>query len=183
MLNEAPAVPYRTQSIPQITLTCVACAKTYEADAGTSPGRCNVCHAMFVAANQAESARLYAASQRGTHRHRRNEKIAGIALTVIVLGVVGAFRIVKREAIKEDTRAASGIRARPDVDDTQFLQAAETFATTMCACPDLACAAAVDRKFDQWTRTSDAPTSDVIRDRAEAQIARTNACHDTLRAR
>ena len=180
-----PGDPYRAPVVPKVSLSCVACGRAYQADAGTPPGRCGPCHVAMVEANQAVSAASFAAAQADL-QHRRSHARLVRRLLLVACGIgVALVRYEMRTQAQADLDQAEGTAVDEPayglVEDP-FVSQARELASEMCACADARCAADVQVRFENWTRTAGDPADD-MRAAAAAEVARLSTCHDRLAGR
>ena len=176
------ADPYRQESIPQITLTCVDCAKTYPANIGTPPGRCGACHVRFAEANAAASARAYAGVQDGIERRKRNAWLLRTAALTVCGIALALFKLGMRHQMAEDARQAAGVSGHESTASFDpYAMQADDFARTMCACHDASCAQDTLVQFERWTRATPSPTDSDALDAASAATAKLGDCYAKLR--
>src|SRR6185312_6104059 len=91
--------PYRTESVPQISLTCVDCHAHYLAPVGTPPGRCGACHVALVARNQAASQAALYGSLAAIDERRRGYRWMRWALLATVSVTLGLIKMQMRKDI------------------------------------------------------------------------------------
>jgi hypothetical protein len=149
--------PYRTESVPEVSLTCVDCGARYQAPVGTPVGRCGPCHIALVARNQAASNAALHESLAAIDERRRSHRWMRWALFAVA-GCALAFLKVQ---MRKDLATAEPER-RPYIYDP-YIDQIRSFTGEMCSCADAACASTVRAKWMNWQRYAIQPTdSDVL---------------------
>lgn len=173
-LERAPeqASPYRTESVPQISLTCVDCAAHYQAPVGTPVGRCGPCHLAMASRNQAASNAALQASFAAINARRRGHRWMRWAMLAL-LGV--ALSLIKRQMRKDF--AESQPRAQPVyIQEDPYVTKLWSFKYEMCACADAACRSTVRAKWMNWQNTAIPPTDEHMLDLARESTDAMFAC-------
>ena len=168
--------PYRTESVPEISLTCAECNARYVAPVGTPAGRCGACHVALVARNQAASRAALYGSLAAIDGRRRGHRWMRWALLATVSVTLGLIRMQMRKDL-----AASEPRQRAVYVADPYVQQIRDYGVEMCGCADAACASTVRAKWMNWQRYAIQPTdSDVLAAASDATNA-LMACFDKPR--
>jgi hypothetical protein len=183
------AGPYRTETVPMVSATCIACLQPFTVRAGTPAQRCGPCHVAHVEANMAHDVAVRAGIRREAERRRRNDKILRYTLTAAAIVALAFYKLGYRNQLEEDAAIANGERPgyyAPQHDhaaarEDRFAQQVEGFATTMCGCADRACAERTQAEFARFSRDAEAPSDKDVLDVAAESVHRLEACYLKLR--
>jgi len=159
--------PYRTESVPQVTWTCVDCNANYQASVGTPRGRCGPCQLAMASRNQAASNAALQASLAAIDERRRGHRWIRWALGAVLACVLAFIRMEARKDL-----AASQPRELAVYVSDPYVDQIQSYAGEMCACADAVCASTVRAKWMNWQRYAIQPTdSDVLAAASDATSA------------
>ena len=169
-LTPVPENPYRTEAVPNVSLTCVDCGTRYQAPIGTPVGRCGACHVALVSRNQAASMAALHQSRAAIDARQRGHRWMRWALLAVVACTLG---LIKRQMRKE--MAASQPKPQRIYIYDSYVEAVHRFQVDMCSCPDAACKSRIRAQWMNWQRTavvpSDSDVLDLARESEDAMFA------------
>jgi hypothetical protein len=179
-IEPQPAVadPYRQESVPDVSKTCVDCQQTFTTKITNPVTRCQRCHLTLVEANAAASARAYAETEAQLSRERTHAWIRRAVLILICGTIVAFIKYEMRKQYAEDMRAANGgLSYSNEHYYDPYVSQTRGYADHMCFCEDLKCARDVQREYTLWSRnTTDRPENDDAAAAASVELERLGNC-------
>jgi len=150
---EAPPVstdPYRVESIPETTVTCASCLKSFTTQANSTGPRCRACQLAITEGNPAASARAYAAAEARFADNKRSAKLWRWATLGVFSLSLGLIQMKMEDSIDEDNEAqAGGVSLYGNSYSDDYTRDLHYLAQDACRCEDLKCARDVQAKVTQ----------------------------------
>ncbi len=166
--------PYRQESVPEISVICASCRKSFTTKVNSGAVRCSTCHLAFVQANSAQSARALADANDWQRRDARSSWL--LKTVVIVVCSIGLA------ILKSGMRKDMGSSARySSYHDHPYSRRIDQLSSEMCGCRDRQCARGVERRMDHYLRTDEGSSPDPdAADAAERSLQRYAECMAAL---
>lgn len=185
-LEEKPAAadPYREPSVPDVSMTCPDCHKTFTTKVGSGATKCAVCHVLSAQAATAASGHTYENVHEAHLRSGTNAKLVSLLVTVgLGIGLV-IFKYQMRKQSREDLYSPRAVDdSAYNVSRDPFVESVAGHRREMCSCSDLACSRVVQAKFENWLRSQhQMPMDDATLDAAAVETSRYTECMTRLEA-